>query len=169
MSAMIIIGCIIFAFLALVYESPFIAAIGIAGVAYGVGFAAIGAVVAASPWFFVGALVGYLTLGALNALFLMWPAYIKRTVRRFKQSYAHKNGQKYSVPMASKNKTRIGSWIAYWPLHTLVWALDDPIRRVINRTIYSLRHVFSGVAVRTAKKALQNEGIEDWTEEEVQL
>lgn len=165
----IILGCIIALFFALVYESPFLAVLPIAGVVYAVGAATVGAAIMANPWIAVGIVAGYITAGSLGALFLMWPAYIRKTVRRYKKSRQYQNGWKYTLPKASTNKKRIGSWVTYWPMHILVWFADDPIRALINRIIYHSRHVFTGVAVKTAKRALASEGIEDWKEEDIQL
>ena len=172
MSLTIIIVGVIIALGALIYESPLIALLAIGGALWGFGYATIWAFMTTSPWLVVGAVGAYFITGILFALFVKWPSYIKTTVKAYKQRAAWhggSKGQKYSVPLASRNKSRIGTWIGYWPIIGLIYFIDDPIRRMISAVIISLRDVFKGVAVKTAKKALANEGLTDDLEDEVLL
>lgn len=52
----------------------------------------------------------------------------------------------------SKNKARITSWMAFWPVSALFTLFDDPIRRVVDATFRRISGSLQGISNRASAK-----------------
>jgi len=95
---------------------------------------------AANPTYIIIGVIGFFVLGTLWAVAKWW-FYVRDLAEKRKEQIAtHGKGKSYygviQKPLVRDNKSRIMTWMCFWP-YSFVWTMiNDPVRRVF-KAIYN--------------------------------
>ncbi len=178
-----IVAISIFLMAACEYSKPFLAASSLFGAALTLKFFGdvnVFRIIADHPLNTVYLALGYLVAGAIWSLAKWW-FFVREARDRFEQKKAewiadrikfanvpetkeqiesalkrHVSVSSY-YPKASKEKSRIMTWMCYWPW-SLVWTIiNDPVKKAFTAIFNRMKATFDKIA----KKAFEGSGIED--------
>lgn len=98
------------------------------------------ALLAANPTYIIIGVIGFFVLGTLWAVAKWWFYVRDLAEKRKEQIAAHGKGKSYygviQKPLVRDNKSRIMTWMCFWP-YSFVWTMiNDPVRRVF-KAIYN--------------------------------
>jgi hypothetical protein len=71
-------------------------------------------------------------------------------VKQYEKDYYNKN-RRITKPLALDNKSRILSWMTYWPWSALWTLLNDPVRRLMRRIYYRIKGILQGISDKIFK------------------
>lgn len=110
---------------------------------------------AANPFTLILLLVAFFVCGTIWAVVKWWFFVRRLAEKRRAQLEVGRTYNKIRKPSVSDNKSRIMTWMCFWPFSFLWTMIDDPIRMVFKAIYTKIR----GLLQRIADKAF--EGLED--------
>lgn len=117
------------------------------------------AFVTANPVAIVLCVVGFFVLGTIWSV-VKWWFYVRRLAekRRAQIESGNRNGyNRIYKPKVSENKSRIMTWMCFWPFSFIWTMIDDPVRRVFKAIFEAIK----GTLQRIADKAFEGLDVED--------
>jgi hypothetical protein len=114
------------------------------------------ATLAANPFTVALLLVGFFVLGTVWAV-VKWWFYVRRLAEKRREQLEAGDVRygKIKKPSVSENKSRIMTWMCFWPFSFIWTMIDDPVRMVFKAIYTKIR----GLLQRIADRAF--EGLEE--------
>lgn len=112
-----------------------------------------------NPGVVIAALVAYITIGVFWS-FGKWKMWVgdyaesnPATIKNIQEALAQNKNTYIPLELVvSENKSRIISWMGYWPLSFCWFIINRPITRFYNWLFSKLKQVYQGISEQAYKK-----------------
>lgn len=104
-------------------------------------------------------IVSYLFVGVIWSV-VKWYFYVLNQRDEFRSSYNKNANPKDHIPVARKNKSKILSWMMYWPFSALWTLINDPVRRAFRIIYNRIESYFDKISKSMFSSDMENHNLD---------
>ena len=109
-----------------------------------------------NPWKILGWMGMYLGVGLVWSLFKWYFFLVKRKERLLSYS-TKKKLSKDDIPKAADNKSRIITWMTYWPFSAFWTMIDEPVKKFFRFVYSKTEKIFQKMSDLVYKDVIEKE------------